>query len=75
MGKTREVLKSYLTSMWRTVCRFAGAPFQNVPSAFGDTLPPELRAFENRVDAMQQHAVGEVVAPKGHGHKPSKPRH
>ena len=75
MAKTREVFKSYLKSIWRTICRFARAPFQNVPPAFGDTVPPELRVFESRVDEMQHHAVAEVAAPKGHGHRASKARH
>jgi hypothetical protein len=39
-----------------------GSPFQEMPDAFGDSVPPELRVFEARVEEMQDHSNGEVAA-------------
>jgi len=50
-----------------------GAPFRDLPPAFGDTVPPELRAYEAKVDEMEHHPAGKVSSPTGHGHKHSKP--
>jgi hypothetical protein len=52
-----------------------GAPFEELPPAFGDTVPPELRTYEAKVDEMEHHPVGTVSSPTGHGHKRSKPAH
>ena len=70
MFETRQMLKSFLTPVWQTVRRFARAPFQNMPPAFGDTVPPELRVFEAEVEEIQHHAVGDIALPTAHGHKP-----
>jgi hypothetical protein len=37
-----------------------GAPFQDLPSEFGDTVPPELRAFEAEAEERQHHSRGHV---------------
>jgi hypothetical protein len=40
-----------------------GIPFQNLPSAFGDTVPSELRVFEAQAKEMQHHPSGHVSTP------------
>jgi hypothetical protein len=51
------------------------APFRGLPPAFGDTVPPELRAYEKKVDEMVHHPVGTTSPPQSHGHHHSKPSH
>jgi hypothetical protein len=48
------------------------APFEQIPPAFGDTVPPEMRVFEAEVEEIEHHPVGEVPSPKQHGHQRSK---
>jgi hypothetical protein len=48
------------------------APFEQLPPAFGDTVPPEMRAFEAEADKIQHHAVGQPSLPEQHGHKRSR---
>jgi hypothetical protein len=59
----------------RAVSWLFGAPFRELPSAFGDSVPPELRAYEEQVDEMAHHPVGTVSPPERHGHQNSKPTH
>jgi hypothetical protein len=59
----------------RAVRWLFGAPFRDLPPAFGDTVPPELRAYEEKVDEMAHHPVGTVSPPKSHGHQRSNPTH
>jgi len=61
-----------LQSIWYTLRRFLRAPFEEIPPAFGDTVPPELRAFEAQADEIEHHPVGKVSSPHSRGHKPSK---
>ena len=75
MLKNQKALRSYLRWVWRSIRRLFSAPFQNLPPAFGDTLPPDLRAFEAKVDEIQHRAVGMVSSSNGRGHNTSKPRH
>jgi len=63
-----------LRSIWTTLRRFLRVPFEEIPPAFGDTVPPELRAFEAEADEIAHHAVGDVSSPQSHGHPRSKPR-
>ena len=74
MLKNRNALRSYLRWVWHSILWFFRAPFQGLPPAFGDTVPPDLRAFEAKVDEIQHHAVGVVSSANGRGHKRSKPR-
>jgi hypothetical protein len=64
-----------LRSIWYTVRRFLRVPFEQIPPAFGDTVPPELRVFEAEADEIEHHPVGEVSSEQIHGHRRSKPRH
>ena len=52
--------------------RLFRAPFEELPPAFGDTVPPELRVFEAEADEFEHHPVGEVSPSKSHGHRRSK---
>lgn len=39
---------------------FFGAPFQELPSEFGDPVPPDLRRFEDQAVDIQHHPQGKV---------------
>jgi hypothetical protein len=71
------MLKRFRGLRWlgRAVRWLFGAPFRELPPAFGDTVPPELRAYEERVDEMAHHPVGTVSPPRSHGHRHSTPTH
>lgn len=38
-----------------------GSPFEDLPPAFGDPVPPELREFEAEAEEAQRHPRGEVT--------------
>lgn len=57
----------------RWVRRLFRAPFEELPAAFGNTVPPELRAFKAEADEIKHHPVGEVSSPQSHGHQRSRP--
>ncbi len=40
-----------------------GAPFQNLPPEFGDTVPPELRVFEAEAERAQHTEQREPATP------------
>jgi hypothetical protein len=42
-----------------------GAPFQNLPPEFGDTVPPELRVFEEEAAQAQHTERREPAGPSG----------
>jgi hypothetical protein len=56
----------------RVARRFLSAPFENLPSEFGDSVPPELRVFEAEAEASQTDVREEIVTPAVHDHS-SKP--
>lgn len=37
-----------------------GAPFARLPLEFGEAVPPELRVFEVKAEAMQRHPYGHI---------------
>jgi hypothetical protein len=45
-----------------------GAPFQELPTEFGDLVPAELRVFEAQVEEAQHQAIGSVVSPSADYH-------
>ncbi len=61
-----------LRSVKRAARWLFGAPFEELPPTFGDTVAPELRVYEAKVDEMEHHPAGMVSSPTGHGHKRSK---
>jgi hypothetical protein len=71
------MLKRFRSMRWlgRAMRWLFSTPFRGLPPAFGDTVPPELRAYEEQVDEMAHHPVGTVSPSKRHGHQPSKPTH
>jgi hypothetical protein len=62
-----------LRSIWYTLRRFLRAPFEDIPPAFGDTVPPELRVFEAKADEIEHHAIDNLSSPKRRGHERSRP--
>lgn len=50
-----------------------GAPLQELPPEFGDTVPPELRVFEAETEEAQQRLEGDAPQPSPAHHKQSKP--
>lgn len=75
MYKNQNAVRSYLRWVWSLIQRFFSAPFQDLPPAFGDTVPPEMRAYEAQVEDIQHQAVGMVSSRKSRGHRKSKPHH
>jgi hypothetical protein len=55
--------------------RLFGVPFQELPSEFGDPVPPELRAFEVEAKEIQHHPQGNVHSSNSGGSKQTKPHH
>jgi hypothetical protein len=49
--------------------RFFSAPFANLPSEYGDTVPPDMRAFEARAEASQREVREEFAMPVVHGRR------
>ena len=39
---------------------FFGAPFEHLPPGFGETVPPDLLAFEAKAEDVQRHPSGNV---------------
>ncbi len=39
-----------------------GAPFEELPPEFGDLVPPDLRAFQARMEEAEHHPLGTVSA-------------
>jgi len=50
-----------------------GSPFEELPPAFGDPVPPELRVFEAEAEEAQRRARGKVPPPASPRHKQTKP--
>jgi hypothetical protein len=73
MFRNRNAFGSYLRWVWRSIRWFFRTPSNYLPPAFGDTVPPELRAFEAKVDKIRHHAAGVVASPSGRGHRRSRP--
>ena len=58
----REVYE--MNKFFKPIARFArwlfGAPFEELPPEFGDTVPPDLRRFEEQAEEAQHHPRGNV---------------
>jgi hypothetical protein len=55
--------RKMLTWVQRFLRWLFGAPFQGLPSEFGDPVPPELRVFEATAEEAQHRAQGSVLPP------------
>lgn len=71
------MLKRFRGLRWlgRALRWLFSAPFRELPPAFGDTVPPELRTYEEKADEMAHHPVGMVSPPQSHSHQRSKSTH
>jgi hypothetical protein len=49
--------------------RFFSAPFANLPAEYGDTVPPDMRAFEAEAEASQREVREEIATPVVHDHR------
>lgn len=49
--------------------QFFSAPFANLPSEYGDTVPPDMRAFEARAEASQREVREAFDTPVVRGHR------
>jgi hypothetical protein len=57
----RYVFVSKILSAVKKFSRWLlGAPFQELPPEFGDTVPSELRIFEAEAEERQHHPRGKV---------------
>ena len=52
--------------------KLLSAPFQELPPEFGDTVPPELRAFEAEAEERQHHPLNNTSLRPSHGHYQTK---
>jgi hypothetical protein len=54
------MIQKILKLMQSLVRWFFGAPFRQLPPEFGDTVPPDLRAFEAEAEEVQRHPQGSI---------------
>lgn len=54
---------------------FFGAPFQQLPPEFGETIPPDLRAFEIAAEEARHNSQGSVQPSNPGGSQQTKPHH
>jgi hypothetical protein len=69
------MIKQVLKPIQRLTRWFFGAPFQQLPPEFADTVPPELQAFEARAEEVQRHPQGSVQPLSSSASKQTKPHH
>ncbi len=50
------MIQNILKPIHRLVRWFFGAPFRQLPPEFGETVPPDLRAFEITAEEAQHHS-------------------
>ena len=51
-----------------------GSPFRELPPAFGNTVPPELRVFEAEAAEAGRRGLGGVAAPVPVHHRKTHPK-
>jgi hypothetical protein len=54
--------------------QFLSAPFANLPSEYGDPVPPEMRAFEARAEVTQREVREQFVTPVVRGRRSQRAR-
>jgi len=54
------MIQNVLKSMQSLVRWFFGSPFRQLPPEFGETTPPDLRAFEVAAEEARHNARGNV---------------
>lgn len=69
------MIQQVLKSIQNMVRWFFGAPFRQLPPGFGETVPPELQAFEANAEEAQRHPKGNVQSSSSNGPKQTKSHH
>jgi len=69
------MIKQVLKSIQHLTRWFFGAPFQQLPPEFGDTVPPDLQAFEANAEEVQRHPQESVQPLSSGGSKQTDPHH
>jgi hypothetical protein len=54
---------------------FFGSPFRQLPPEFGETVPPDLLAFEANAEEAQLHPQGSVQPSSSSGSKQTRSHH
>ena len=62
-----------IKSVKRLARWFFGAPFQDLPSEFGDPVPPDLRLFEEQAEEVQHKPQGKIRVSSSGRKTQSKP--
>ena len=63
---------SILKSIQKFLRNLLSAPFRELPPEFGDTVPPELRVFEEEAEERQHHPRDKVSSRSSAGHYQTK---
>jgi hypothetical protein len=66
------IVSTLLRSIQKSFRRLLSAPFQELPSEFGDTVPPELRVFEAEAEEQQHHPRGNISLHRSARHYQTK---
>jgi len=61
-----------LRSIQKFLRKLLSAPFQELPSEFGDTVPPELRVFEAEAEERQRHPRSRISSRRSVRHYQTK---
>jgi hypothetical protein len=69
------MIQKVLQPMQRLARWFFGAPFRQLPPEFGETVPPDLQAFEANAEAAQLQPRGSVQPSSSSGSKQAKFHH
>lgn len=69
------MIQNILKSMQSLARWFFGSPFRQLPPEFGETTPPDLRAFEVAAEEAQHHARGNVQPSFSGGSKRTRSDH
>ena len=69
------MIQQLLKPIQRLARWFFGAPFRQLPPEFGDTVPPDLQAFETNAEESQLHPRGSVQPSSSSGFKQTKSHH
>ena len=65
-------MSTVLRSIQKFLRNVLSAPFQDLPPEFGDTVPPELRAFEAEAEERQHHPQAKVSSRRSGRHYRTK---
>ena len=69
------MIQNILKPIQSLVRWFFGAPFRHLPPEFGETVPPDLRAFEVAAEEAQRHPQGSVQPSFSGGSKRTRSDH